>query len=183
MNNTIFHFPKPENEPVKGYAPGSPERKEIRKALDELYNKVTEIPAIIGGKEVKTKNMGEIVMPTENHHVLARYHKVSEKEVKAAIAAAMKARQEWADTPWIDRASVMLKIATLISGKYRYLINAATMSSSTSSVTTPTTLRRSTATSPAPTKAPSTITFTVPSKDSYSPSLLSTSHPSLPTSA
>ena len=127
MNNTIFHFPKPENEPVKGYAPGSPERKEIRKALDELYNKVTEIPAIIGGKEVKTKDMGEIVMPTENHHVLARYHKVGEKEVKAAIAAAMKARQEWADTPWIDRASVMLKIATLISGKYRYLINAATM--------------------------------------------------------
>ena len=54
MNNSIFMFPKPENEPVKGYAPGSPERKEIRKALDELYNKVTEIPAIIGGKEVKT---------------------------------------------------------------------------------------------------------------------------------
>ena len=127
MNNSIFMFPKPENEPVKGYAPGSPERKEIRKALDELYSKVTEIPAIIGGKEVKTKNMGEIVMPTENHHVLARYHKVGEKEVKAAIDAAMKAQREWAETPWIDRASVMLKIATLISGKYRYLINAATM--------------------------------------------------------
>ena len=127
MNNSIFMFPKPENEPVKGYAPGSPERVEIRKALDELYAKVTEIPAIIGGKEVKTKNMGEIVMPTENHHVLARYHKVGEKEVQAAIDAAMKARQEWAETPWIDRASVMMKIATLISGKYRYLINAATM--------------------------------------------------------
>ena len=127
MNNSIFMFPKPENEPVKGYAPGSPERAEIRKALDELYAKVTEIPAIIGGKEVKTKNMGEVVMPTENHHVLARYHKVGEKEVKAAIAAAMKAQKEWADTPWIDRASVMLKIATLISGKYRWLINAATM--------------------------------------------------------
>ena len=127
MNNSIFMFPKPENEPVKGYAPGSPERVEIRKALDELYAKVTEIPAIIGGKEVKTKNMGEIAMPTENHHVLARYHKVGEKEVQAAIDAAMKARQEWAETPWIDRASVMMKIATLISGKYRYLINAATM--------------------------------------------------------
>ena len=127
MNNSIFMFPKPENEPVKGYAPGSPERVEIRKALDELYKKVTEIPAIIGGKEVKTKNMGEIVMPTENHHVLARYHKVGEKEVKAAIDAAMKAQKEWAETPWMDRASVMLKIATLISGKYRYLINAATM--------------------------------------------------------
>ena len=127
MNNSIFVFPKPENEPVLGYKPGSPERKEIRKALDELYNKVTEIPAIIGGKEVKTKNMGEVVMPTENHHVLARYHKVGEKEVQQAIAAAMKAQKEWAETPWMDRASVMLKIATLISGKYRYLINAATM--------------------------------------------------------
>ena len=127
MNNSIYLFPKPENEPVLGYAPGSPERTNIRKALDELYNTVTEIPAIIGGKEVKTQNMGEVVMPTENHHVLARYHKVGEKEVKAAIAAAMKAQKEWADTPWIDRASVMLKIATLISGKYRWLINAATM--------------------------------------------------------
>lgn len=127
MNNAIFSFPKPQNEPVLGYAPGSNERKEIRKALEELYNKVTEIPAIIGGKEVKTKDMGEITMPTDNHHVLARYHKVGEKEVKAAIAAAMKARQEWANTPWIDRASVMMKIATLVSGKYRWLINAATM--------------------------------------------------------
>ena len=127
MNNSIYLFPKPENEPVLGYAPGSPERTAIRKALDELYNTVTEIPAIIGGKEVRTKNMGEVVMPTENHHVLARYHKVGEKEVKAAIAAAMKAQKEWANTPWIDRASVMLKIATLVSGKYRWLINAATM--------------------------------------------------------
>lgn len=127
MNNTIFSFPKPMNEPVLGYAPGSPERKEIRKALEDLYGKVTEIPAIIGGKEVKTKDMGEITMPTDNYHVLARYHKVGEKEVKAAIAAAMKARQEWANTPWMDRASVMMKIATLIAGKYRWLINAATM--------------------------------------------------------
>ena len=127
MNNSIFMFPKPQNEPVKGYAPGSPERKAIRQAMDELCNKVTEIPAIIGGKEVKTKNMGEVVMPTDNHHVLARYHKVSEKEVKAAIAASIKAQRDWANTPWIDRASVMLKIATLITGKYRYLINAATM--------------------------------------------------------
>ena len=127
MNNTIFTFPKPENEPVLGYKPGSAERKEIRKALEDLYKKTTTICPIIGGKEVKTAEMGEIVMPTDNKHVLAKYYKVGEKEVKAAIAAAMKAHEEWASTPWIDRASVMLKIATLISGKYRYLINAATM--------------------------------------------------------
>lgn len=127
MNNTLFSFPKPANEPVLGYNPGSPERKAIREALEDLYKKTTTIYPIIGGKEVKTAEMGEIVMPTENKHVLAKYYKVGEKEVKAAIAAAMKAHEEWANTPWIDRASVMLKIATLISGKYRWLINAATM--------------------------------------------------------
>ena len=127
MNNTIFTFPKPENEPVLGYKPGSPERKEIRKALEELYAQTTTIYPIIGGKEVKTAEMGEIVMPTDNKHVLAKYYKVSEKEVREAIAASQKAHDEWADTPWIDRASIMLKIATLISGKYRWLINAATM--------------------------------------------------------
>ena len=127
MNNTIFSFPKPENEPVLGYKPGSAERKEIRKALDELYNVVTDIPAIIGGQEVRTAETGTVVMPTENHHVLAKYYKVGEKEVQMAIEAAMKAHEEWANTPWIDRASVMQKIATLICGKYRWLINAATM--------------------------------------------------------
>ena len=127
MNNTIFSFPKPKNEPVLGYKPGSAERKEIRKALDELYNVVTDIPAIIGGQEVRTAETGTVVMPTENHHVLAKYYKVGEKEVQMAIEAAMKAHEEWANTPWIDRASVMQKIATLICGKYRWLINAATM--------------------------------------------------------
>lgn len=127
MNNTIFTFPKPENEPVQGYKPGSAERKEIRKALEQLYQETTTIYPIIGGKEVKTSEMGEIVMPTDNKHVLAKYYKVGEAEVKAAIEAAMKAREEWADMPWIDRASIMMKIATLVRGKYRYLINAATM--------------------------------------------------------
>ncbi len=127
MNNTLFSFPKPENEPVLGYAPGSPERAKIREALNELYKKEFEICPVIGGKKLKTKDTGTIVMPTENHHVLAKYYKVGEKEVKMAIDAAMKAHEEWANTPWIERASVMLKIATLISGKYRWLINAATM--------------------------------------------------------
>ena len=127
MNNTIFSFPKPQNEPVLGYAPGSPERKAIRKALDELYNTVTEIPIIIGGKEIRTGNMGTVVMPTENKHVLANYPKGGEKEVQMAIEAAMEARKQWAETPWIERASICQKIATLIAGKYRYLLNAATM--------------------------------------------------------
>ena len=86
MNNTLLSFPKPENEPVLGYAPGSPERAKIREALDALYKTQYEICPIIGGKKVKTKETGTIVMPTENKHVLAKYYKVGEKEVKAAIA-------------------------------------------------------------------------------------------------
>ena len=82
MNNTLFSFPKPENEPVLGYAPGSPERAKIREALNELYKKEFEICPVIGGKKLKTKDTGTIVMPTENHHVLAKYYKVGEKEVK-----------------------------------------------------------------------------------------------------
>ena len=111
----------------QGYKPGSIERKKIKEAMDQLLNMITEIPIIIGGKEIRTGNMGKVVMPTDHQHVLAHYHKVSEKEVKMAIEAAMAAHEEWANTPWIDRASVMQKIATLIAGKYRYLINAATM--------------------------------------------------------
>ena len=170
MNNTLFSFPKPENEPVLGYAPGSPERKNPRSSQRALQKRSDRnLPVIIGGKKVKTKETGTIVMPTENKHVLAKYYKVGEKEVKAAIDAAMKAHEEWANTPWIERASVMQKIATLISGKYRWLINAATMlgqgkttmqaeidspaSWSTSCATTPTTPARSTATSPAATRA------------------------------
>lgn len=127
MNNCLFSFPKPKNEPVYGYAPGSVERKKLKEALDKMYNEKIEIPIIIGGKEVKTGNTGNVIMPTEKEHVLATYHKVSEKEVQEAIDAAMKAHEEWANTPWIDRASVILKIATLISGKYRYILNAACM--------------------------------------------------------
>lgn len=127
MNNAIFTFPKPSNEPVQGYQPGSAERKAIRLAMDKLLSEVTEIPIIIGGKEIRTGNMGDVVMPTDHKHLLARYHKVSEKEVQMAIDAAMAAHKEWAETPWIDRASVMMKIAALLAGKYRYEMNAATM--------------------------------------------------------
>jgi 1-pyrroline-5-carboxylate dehydrogenase len=82
---------------------------------------------IIGGKEVKTGKMGKVVMPTEHGHVLANYHQVTEKEVQMAIDAAMKAKKQWENTPWIERCSIMMKIAELLSKKYRYLLNAATM--------------------------------------------------------
>ena len=127
MNNAIFTFPKPSNEPVLGYKPGSFEREAICQAMDKLLSEVTEIPIIVGGKEIRTGDIGTVVMPTNHSHVLARYHNATEKEVQMAIDAAMAAHCEWANTPWVERAAVMMKIATLLAGKYRYEINAATM--------------------------------------------------------
>ena len=91
MNNANFVFREPQNEPVFSYAPGTPERKLLQEELEKQYNQVIEICPIIGGKEVKTGDMGKVVMPTEHAHVLANYHKVGEKEVQMAIDAAMAA--------------------------------------------------------------------------------------------
>lgn len=127
MNNASYIFREPKNEPVYAYAPGSPERKLLREELERQFNQEIEIPLIIGGKEVKTGNMGKVVMPTNHKHVLAKYHKVGEKEVKMAIEAALAAKKQWEDTPWIERASIMLRVGELLAKKYRYFINAATM--------------------------------------------------------
>ena len=127
MNNTTFFFEKPKNEPILGYAPGSAEREALAKEIERQYNTVIEIPLIIGGKEIKTGDMGEVRMPTEHGHVLAKYHKANPETVKLAIEEALKAHKAWSELHWIERCSIMLKAAELISKKYRYLINAATM--------------------------------------------------------
>ncbi len=127
MNNAIYKFDKPINEPIKNYAPGSKERKELKTKLEELKSKKIEIPLIIGGKEIKTGNIGTVVMPHNHAHVLATYHKAGAEEVQMAIQAANKARKEWGEMPWIERASIIMKVAELISVKYRSLMNAATM--------------------------------------------------------
>lgn len=127
MNNSNFIFREPKNEPIYAYAPGSPERKLLQDELERQYNQTIEIPIIIGGKEVKTGNMGKVTMPTEHGHILATYHKVGEKEVKMAIEAAMSAKKQWENMPWIERCSLMMRVAELLSKKYRNLLNAATM--------------------------------------------------------
>lgn len=127
MNNANFEFREPKNEPIYAYAPGSRERQLLQAELEKQYNQVVEIPLIIGGKEVKTGNMGKVVMPTEHNHVLANYHKVGKKEVQMAIDAAMKAKKQWQALPWIQRASIMMKIGEMMSKKYRYVVNAASM--------------------------------------------------------
>ena len=127
MNNALFQFREPKNEPIYSYAPGSPERAQLQAEIEKQYNQVIEIPIIIGGKEIKTGKMGKVVMPTEHQHVLANYHMVTEKEVKMAIDAAMKAKKQWEEMPWVERASIMMKAAELLSKKYRYVLSAATM--------------------------------------------------------
>ncbi len=127
MNNAIYSFSEPRNEQVLNYFPGSPERAHLEAELTDQGSKVIDIPLIIGGKEIRTGTTGIIVKPTEHHHILATYHMATEKEAAQAIDAALEARCEWMSLSWMERASIMIKAAELISNKYRYLINAATM--------------------------------------------------------
>lgn len=127
MNNAIFSFREPKNEPVYSYAPGSEERKLLQEELKRQASMQVEIPLIIGGKEIKTGKLGKVVMPCDHKHVLGTYHKCTEKEVKMAINAAMKAKEQWANLPWIERSSIILRAAELFAKKYRYVMNAATM--------------------------------------------------------
>ncbi|MEI6575825.1 MAG: L-glutamate gamma-semialdehyde dehydrogenase [Bacteroidota bacterium] len=127
MNNAIFSLDKPLNEPIQSYAPGCVERKALVAELEKLSKGTIEIPCIINGKEVFTGVTEKIVMPHDHGHVLAIAHKATEREVWMAIEAANHAHKAWAETPWVDRLSITLKIAELIAKKYRPLINASTM--------------------------------------------------------
>ncbi|MEG2849834.1 MAG: aldehyde dehydrogenase family protein, partial [Bacteroidales bacterium] len=111
MNNAIFEFPLPVNEPVKSYLAGSPERIALDAELKRQSSMVIDIPLIIGGKEIRTGNTGNVVMPHNHKHILATYHKAGEKEVQMAVDAAMAAHKEWCEMDWRVRASIMLKIA------------------------------------------------------------------------
>lgn len=127
MNNAIINFMEPVNEAIMQYLPGSNEARLLNDELQRQLSQKIEIPLIIGGKEIFTGIINEVVIPHEHGHVLALCHQASEKEIKMAVDAALKAKDKWMKLSWIDRSSIMLKAAELISTKYRYLINAATM--------------------------------------------------------
>ena len=103
----IFRVPEPVNEPVLSYAPGTPEREELRARLAELESRRLEIPLVIGGEEVRTGETFEAVEPHDRSHVLATVHKGGAKEVERAIAAAADAWHDWSRTPWEERAAVL----------------------------------------------------------------------------
>ncbi len=127
MNNAIYNFQQPKNEPVKEYLKGSKERLQLEDELKIMSERVIEIPIIIGGKEIRTGKTGKIVMPHNHNHALATYYIATEKEVSMAIEAALKAKDDWMNLSWVERGSIMIKAAELISKKYRAQINAATM--------------------------------------------------------
>jgi len=127
MITAHLRVPQPTNEPVKGYAPGSPERAELKSQVSRFTAEQTEIPLLIGGKEVRTGTKGEVRMPHRHSHVLATVHQAGEKEIAQAIDAALKAKGEWAAMSFEDRAAVFLRAAELLATKYRPILNASTM--------------------------------------------------------
>jgi len=127
MNNSVFRFDVPTNEPMNDFAPGSPSRAALKAGLERQAAQVVEIPLIIGGKEVRTGKMRDVVMPCDHGHVLARCHMAGEAEVRRAIDAALAAHDQWSNLSWIERASIGLKAAELLSKNRRYEIAAATM--------------------------------------------------------
>jgi 1-pyrroline-5-carboxylate dehydrogenase len=127
MNNSVFRFDVPQNEPGLDYAPGSPERAQLEAELARQAATEIEIPLVIGGEEVRTGRTRPVVMPCEHGHVLARCHLAGEAEVRRAAAAALAAHETWSTLSWIERASILLKAAELLSKKHRMLINATTM--------------------------------------------------------
>lgn len=127
LNNGVIRVPVPTNEPVYNYAPGSPEREKLEAALVTMASDNIEIPLIIGGEEVKTGDLGKVVMPHDHKHVLATYHKAGPKEVSLAIETAVEAQTVWRTLRWEERAAIFLKAADLLATKYRYIINAGSM--------------------------------------------------------
>jgi 1-pyrroline-5-carboxylate dehydrogenase len=127
MSNSIKIPPMAVNEPIYGYLPGSPEKKELKAKIKEMAAQKFEIPLFIGGEEIRTGDMGECRMPHKHKHLLGTYHKAGAKEVKLAAKAAAKAKKGWAEMPWEARAAIFLKAADLLAGSWRMTLNAATL--------------------------------------------------------
>lgn len=127
MGKGFFHVPVAVNEPVKSYAPGSPEREEVLEQYRAYYNGQEDIPMYIGKEEVRTGDTAGIAPPHDHRHTVGTYHRASADHIRQAIEAALEARSSWAALPWEQRAAVFLKAAALIAGPYRARMNASTM--------------------------------------------------------
>jgi 1-pyrroline-5-carboxylate dehydrogenase len=122
-----LQVPKPTNEPVYDYGPGSREKKELEAKLKEMAGQVVDVPLVIGGEEVRTGDTANVVMPHDHGHVLATYHRAGPDEIRRAIQVSQEAHKEWAAWPWEDRVAVFLKAGELLSTTWRATLNASTM--------------------------------------------------------
>ena len=127
MGKGFFNVPVAVNEPVKSYAPGSPEREAVKKAYKDMFNNTIDVPMYINGKDVKTGNTRTMSPPHDHKHIVGTYHLAEKKHIDDAISTALEARKAWSQMPWEQRAGIFLKAAELIAGPYRAKINAATM--------------------------------------------------------
>jgi 1-pyrroline-5-carboxylate dehydrogenase len=127
MHDAIVSIPDPVNEPVKDYAPGSPERAKLKAALAAIEKEVVEIPCVVGGQRVMTGKIREVTMPHRHKHVVARFHAATDDVAERAILAALDARREWSAMRWEARAAVLLKASELLATTWRARMNAATM--------------------------------------------------------
>ncbi|APZ46495.1 1-pyrroline-5-carboxylate dehydrogenase [Polaribacter reichenbachii] len=127
MARGFFNVPVAVNEPVKGYAPESPEREELLATYKEMFNGSVDIPMHINGAEVRTGITKNVTPPHDHQHVVGQYHTAEKKHIDEAIETALAARQAWSSVSWMERASIFLKAAELLAGPYRAKMNAATM--------------------------------------------------------
>jgi 1-pyrroline-5-carboxylate dehydrogenase len=119
--------PAAVNEPIRAYAPGSPEKQSLKARLAAMAAEQVEIPVVVGGRRIHTGDTGQATMPCDHQHVLATYHKARPEDVRAAIAASAAAQRDWASWRWEDRAAVFLRAAELLTTSWRDTLNAATM--------------------------------------------------------
>ncbi|QBZ96758.1 L-glutamate gamma-semialdehyde dehydrogenase [Flavobacterium sangjuense] len=127
MPKGFFHVPKAVNEPVKSYAPNSPEKAAVLAAYKKMWNETIDVPNYIGNEEIRTGNTRNMSAPHDHQHIVGTYHLAEKKHIEKAIASALEARKNWANMAWEQRAAIFLKAAELIAGPYRARINAATM--------------------------------------------------------
>ncbi len=127
MLKGFFHVPKAVNEPVKAYAPNSPEKAAVLSAYKEMWKSKIDVPLYIGSEEIRTGNTNTMSAPHDHQHIVGTYHLAEKSHVEKAISNALASRSAWAALPWEQRAAIFLKAAELIAGPYRARINAATM--------------------------------------------------------
>jgi 1-pyrroline-5-carboxylate dehydrogenase len=122
-----WNIPKPLNEPVLSYAPGTPERAALKSALVAVGAQQADIPAVVGGREIRTGVTQDVVSPHCHQRVLAKVHQADRKTIDAAVTTAVEAQRDWGSWRFEDRAAVFLRAAELLATRYRQLLNAATM--------------------------------------------------------